>query len=206
MLSSDGGSPGIILACVGGALNVICFMKKGQRSGAWRFILTKEFIEYQHFILRKSTEFIGKEIGAAGSTVERYGKKFGINFIGNALKKGRKSTSNTKFKSGAAPWNKGLTGLKMGPLGKTMPRGPLHFNWKGGKRDRDTIEYKHWRTSVFTRDDYTCQDCGQKGGKLNAHHIQAWKTHPNLRYEVTNGITLCRICHKKVHSVIKSPF
>jgi len=42
--------------------------------------------------------------------------------------------------------------------------------------------------------------CGQYGGKLNAHHIKAFRTNRDLRLEISNGITLCNSCHKKYHS------
>ena len=66
-------------------------------------------------------------------------------------------------------------------------------------RDRNTTEYKKWRVSVFERDNFTCQKCGVRGGKLNAHHIKTWRKHPDLRFELSNGITLCEDCHKVEH-------
>ena len=66
-------------------------------------------------------------------------------------------------------------------------------------RDRQTREYKQWRKSVFERDNYTCQACGEKGGRLQAHHIKQWALYPKERYNVANGVTLCKKCHKKVH-------
>lgn len=67
------------------------------------------------------------------------------------------------------------------------------------KKARNCEQYKEWRTSVFTRDGFTCQICGKVGGKLNAHHIKHFATHIDLRYCVDNGITLCEKCHKEVH-------
>lgn len=59
-------------------------------------------------------------------------------------------------------------------------------------------EYIAWRTTVFERDAYTCQMCGERGGMLNAHHIKPWKDYPTLRHDIANGITLCLHCHKAV--------
>ena len=76
-------------------------------------------------------------------------------------------------------------------------------NWSGGKqRERHNGSYKYsdWRLKVYERDNFTCQNCGQKGGKLNAHHIFKWSEYNSLRFELWNGITLCEKCHKKEHS------
>lgn len=74
-------------------------------------------------------------------------------------------------------------------------------NWRGGlvsanSRFESRDDYKQWRSSVFARDDYTCQMCGQRGGQLEADHILGWAYHPEVRYEVSNGRTLCKTCHK----------
>jgi len=84
-------------------------------------------------------------------------------------------------------------------------KGENNYFWKGGiNGENDTLrhrrEYKEWRTSVYERDDYTCQCCGIRGGKLNAHHINQFSDHPELRYNANNGITLCVKCHDSSES------
>lgn len=81
-----------------------------------------------------------------------------------------------------------------------MQSGKLHYNWKGGissEREQFKIskEYKNWRESVFMRDDYTCQCCGEKGTYLEAHHLHPYSDYPELRTDINNGITLCNKCH-----------
>jgi 5-methylcytosine-specific restriction endonuclease McrA len=66
-------------------------------------------------------------------------------------------------------------------------------------KQENCSKYTAWRKAVFKRDLYTCQRCGQVGGKLNSHHILYWSTHPDRRYDVTNGITYCLQCHRDVH-------
>ena len=86
-------------------------------------------------------------------------------------------------------------------------KGILHPNWKGGKtpenhRLRNTTEYSEWRHEVYKRDYWTCQMCKEKQKQLVAHHIKSFNEYHDLRYTISNGITLCRACHKRVHSEI----
>lgn len=81
---------------------------------------------------------------------------------------------------------------------KTKERNPL---WKGGVCKRPiTAQHKEWRKKVFERDKYTCQCCKLKIRTLHAHHIKPYANHPSLRFEVSNGKTLCVECHKKTDS------
>lgn len=65
------------------------------------------------------------------------------------------------------------------------------------KKIRQSAKYKAWRTLVFERDNYTCQSCTQHGEYLHADHIKPFALFPELRFEVSNGRTLCVPCHKK---------
>ena len=67
---------------------------------------------------------------------------------------------------------------------------------RGYQRPKNSVKYKTWRRAIFERDDYTCQECGERGCKIVAHHIKGWAKYPKLRYEISNGIVLCTKCHK----------
>src|SRR3990167_1674682 len=69
---------------------------------------------------------------------------------------------------------------------------------------RHSVDYKIWRDVVFNRDDYTCQECGDRSGQghavyLHAHHLKPFATFPELRFIVSNGLTLCDECHYDRH-------
>lgn len=69
--------------------------------------------------------------------------------------------------------------------------------------------YKYWMLEVKKRDGWKCKiSNGDCKGHLEAHHILNWKDHPELRYEVNNGITLCQAHHprKRVEEAKLSPF
>lgn len=67
------------------------------------------------------------------------------------------------------------------------------------KRDYNDPVYKDWRLSVYKRDKFTCQmpNCKSKR-RLQAHHIRKWSTAASLRFDIDNGITLCRTCHDSI--------
>ena len=82
--------------------------------------------------------------------------------------------------------------------------GENHHNWKGGisaenYNRRRVKEYRRWRDDVIKRDDYTCRECGDSLCELHAHHIKEFARFPELRYVLSNGITLCKACHYKKH-------
>lgn len=86
--------------------------------------------------------------------------------------------------------------------------GDKHWNWKGGiypknESIRHSLEYKDWRNKIFNRDGYKCQmiksaTCDKSDTKLQAHHIKPFRSYPELRFDLNNGITLCEKCHNKL--------
>lgn len=151
--------------------------------------------------------------------------------------------SSAKF--GKPSWNKGkklteehinkLSLAKIGKVGNRIGSHPsietrvkngnnhrgekCHF-WKGGISKlsnviRTCFQYRQWRSDVFTRDNFTCQECGIKSGcghtvYFEAHHIKSQseileeykiKTIEEAfncqeLWNINNGITLCLECHK----------
>lgn len=125
-------------------------------------------------------------------------------------------------RKGIPAWNKGISsgfanhpeninkisynkGKKCSWVKNPIMKGKDNPNWKGGvtkenHRIRSLIEFRLWRESVFVRDNWTCQMCQIRGGIIHAHHVKEFSKFPELRYAINNGLTLCKKCHKKIHS------
>lgn len=98
-----------------------------------------------------------------------------------------------------------------------------HIWYKGGitplrNKIYNSIFWKQWRKLVFTRDNWTCQECGEKGKYLEPHHIKSFSKiieENNITklkqakfcielWDINNGITLCKKCHNKTKLGIKT--
>jgi hypothetical protein len=87
-------------------------------------------------------------------------------------------------------------------------KGENHPSWNPNLTDEHRVDrrnipgYTDLMKKCYKRDGYTCQCCGKrgKGLKLNAHHIRDYATYPELRFELSNLITLCTTCHYGFHS------
>lgn len=113
------------------------------------------------------------------------------------FEKGYKMTQEHKDKIGNANRGKVLKGRYRNP------------NKSIYKSIRDSAVYAKWRSDVFERDSWTCQTCGVRGVKLEAHHIKLFTTIMNEYkpktnkeayeidelWDIGNGVTLCRSCH-----------
>ena len=114
--------------------------------------------------------------------------------------RGRKASLETRLKMSAA--QSGEKGNK----------------WAGGITDlylkiRHLFEYRQWVSDIFYRDNFICQECFSRGGRLNAHHIKAFSEiireyhidsvekalNCSELWNLNNGITLCKKCHILIH-------
>jgi len=141
--------------------------------------------------------------------------------------RGRHPSEETRRKMSEAlkeriPWIKGKkhsneTKRKMSQTRKGMK----NSNWKGGITPtllllRNSLKYKEWRQSCFIRDNFTCQKCGVIRGNIEVHHKKSFTKlvkeatgymplfsiyYACILYvpmwDINNGITLCKKCHKK---------
>ncbi len=67
------------------------------------------------------------------------------------------------------------------------------------RRNYSDPVYKDFRIKVLKRDNFKCKMPGCKNKKnLQVHHITKWSGASSLRYETSNGITLCKYCHQSI--------
>lgn len=87
-------------------------------------------------------------------------------------------------------------------------RGKAHHSYNHNITDEErekgrfTEGSKQWREDVYERDNYTCQCCGDnKGGNLNAHHLNSYHWDKEHRIDINNGVALCKKCHDEYHKI-----
>jgi len=148
----------------------------------------------------------------------------------------RKIVENRKIKHLTEEWKMNISKGNKGKIRSEEARMKYKMCQKGAKNSqyingnycrkldkniRETKEYLRWRSDVFKRDNYICQNCGISGCYIEAHHKKAFvlifedflKEYQSLdmkidkdvlcllavRYkpfwEIDNGLTLCRNCH-----------
>ena len=79
--------------------------------------------------------------------------------------------------------------------------GETHPNYREEARRKNRGGSHHkWVNAVLSRDQATCQHCGADDVELHAHHIKSYRDNPELRFEISNGLTLCYKCHWEVHT------
>lgn len=65
---------------------------------------------------------------------------------------------------------------------------------------KDLPEYKLWSFKIKEISGFKCVKCASKK-ELNSHHIESWANNKKLRFDLSNGICLCKKCHIKLHSI-----
>jgi len=136
------------------------------------------------------------------------------------MRKGEKATDEMKKKfsdaakkAGTGKWGKGkkrplfskewINNLSISHKGQNSGKNSVHWIKdrtqlkKSERKDKD-VQYIYWAKEVKNRDNWKCRllssDCK---GRLESHHIFKWKDYPELRYVITNGITLCQFHHPR---------
>lgn len=177
--------------------------KKGNKIG-YRFQKGQKFTEIHKInlsdALKGNTNIKGKhwkmsKQGKENIKKSRIGMKFSEKHKEN-LRKAKMGERNNN-------WNKKPSIKTRKKLSKSH-KGEKGSNWKGGitsknKEIRNSIEFRLWREAIFIKDNWICQRCKISGGHLHPHHIFNFASYFDLRFDISNGITLCKKCHDEFH-------
>ncbi len=130
----------------------------------------REWLVTQYMIRGRTVRELADECGVAESTVVKFMEKYAIS---------RRDQSAR------------LIGRVTGE------RNPA---WRGGVANWEySPEWKRLALAARTRDQWTCQDCGQRrrqwGKSLHVHHVDGDK----LNDDMSNLISLCARCHSERH-------
>jgi len=121
------------------------------------------------------------------------------------------------WNNGIKRWWKSQTEFKKG-----QTAGDKNHNWRGGitpatMRIRNSNKMRKWSKSILVRDNYTCQICGEVGGKLHADHIVPFgfilsqlkgenlyseSMDSNVLWKLDIGRALCVKCHKNTDTYL----
>ncbi len=147
-----------------------------------------------YHVEKQSLSAIGRVLGCSTQTVLNRMRELGISR--------RNVSESTSLVPRTDEWKAKIGKANRGhSLSANTRAAEQHWNWKGGvsavnNRIRQSSEYKTWRDAVFRRDGWKCIWC-RKGGYVEADHIEPFASCPERRFDVTNGRTLCRRCHKQ---------
>lgn len=170
----------------------------GIRKGAKFAILgdrewLKKQLETKSF--RELAEEVGTTEGNISDRVKRYGLRPDNWSHSSYTKQGlKKKFPNGRFGKESSNWKNGIT--------------TLYNLIRENSRERDLFK------DCLKRDNFTCQDCRNKGGELEVHHIEQLakiikdNNIKNMKealkcpkiWDPNNLITLCVSCHKKTKS------
>lgn len=150
----------------------------------------KAWLFDQYVTRKKSTPEIAAELGCVPQSVARYLRLHGIEARSSGAEKGHKRNDSEEVRE------------KMRIAKRDRFIGPDNPNWKGGMLwkdpERGRYRAKMWVKAVKDRDGWRCTKCGSID-RLHSHHIKPWRHYPELRYDVSNGTTLCHTCHEEAH-------
>ena len=165
--------------------------KKGQHWREPQKFRGKEYLLNEYKKKKRSASDISREFNVTDAAIYFWLKKHKI--------PRRSMTEIRRVKK----W--GLTGKQNGMFGRCGSKNPRWID--GSSPLRQTMYarsfWKELVKTVYKRDEYKCQRCGNPHttkNRLHAHHIKPWAGNPDSRFELSNITTLCKACHNWVHS------
>ena len=152
---------------------------------------SKVWLEREYIERQRAANDIAAEFGVTEANILHYLRKFSI------PRRDMASIRKNKY------W--GLRGKGNGMFGRTGETNPHYTDGSSPERQRlyASSVGKEVIKQVYARDNYRCVRCGAPKTtprSLHAHHIHSWAGNPELRFDPSNFVTLCRNCHSWVHS------
>ena len=151
----------------------------------------REYLLREYFQLKRSTGDIAKDNGVTDNAIIFWLKRHGI------VRRTTAQARSIKY------W--GVSGSDNPMFGRTGQANPHYIDGSSPERQSAYANAagRAWRRAVLKRDEYKCVRCGDNNRKpknLHVHHLNQWAGNPDLRFDIDNGMTLCRACHEWVHS------
>jgi predicted DNA-binding protein YlxM (UPF0122 family) len=162
-------------------------------------IVSKQQLSDMYYGKRLSMRQIAKELNCSQTTVWKHMTHYEL--------KRRERSDAMKMITKSMEHRQKLADVRRS---KGIGIGDKNHAWKGGVgkkvNDRNIAGLVYWKNSVKRRDGFRCQMCGVDGlvecphcgtkPSLHVHHIKSWIHHPELRLDISNGVTLCEKCHR----------
>ncbi|OGW08464.1 MAG: hypothetical protein A2W75_04065 [Nitrospinae bacterium RIFCSPLOWO2_12_39_15] len=156
----------------------------------------KDWLYQQYVCNGRTMKYIADELKVSSSRVFSWLNKHNIKTrTQSSYLKGKKFSEEHKLKMSLA--SKGKS--RYWTIRENNP------NWQGGRTkavqlERTTVRYKNWKDFIFNRDIF-CVNCGSTNQRV-AHHIKSYQEYQELRFDVWNGVILCRSCHSAYHACL----
>jgi hypothetical protein len=64
---------------------------------------------------------------------------------------------------------------------------------------RYAVRLDHTRRKIKEIFNFECQICNERKRNLESHHLNAWSLCPEQRFNIDNGVCLCKECHSLFH-------
>lgn len=185
-------------------------MKKPSWERKLTFQQRKEIIK-KHFEKRISQTQLAKEYGVSREMIGRYCRRNGVSPLNKSYTLDDQKIVDMfvtdKLSVRAIAIKLGFTTR---PIQRRLEAAGVdyHPQYKRIKFTKEVPHYalrlKIWTAKVIERDGLKCKWCGVENtfkNRLEANHIVPVRSidNPEMLFDLSNGIALCRKCHMKVH-------
>jgi len=169
-----------------------------------KIIVSKEQLSDMYYGKRMSMRQISKELCCGETNVWKHMMHYGL--------KRRERSDAMKMITKTLEHRQKLADIR---VAKGLSVGKKNNRFVDGNsskiNERNQVGLVYWKNSVKRRDGFKCQMCGISGLEeckccgtkpvLHAHHVKSWKQYPELRFDISNGITLCEKCHRGLNRI-----